>query len=47
MLSLLMCLIKDSQSTQSNKVAIALNYLEKEASHNFFSYKVENKVLHV
>ena len=35
-LSLLMSMIKHSQSTQSNKISIALQYLKNEVSHKAF-----------
>ena len=35
-LSLLMGMLKPPQSTQSNKFAIALQYLKKEVSHKAF-----------
>ena len=35
-LSLLMSMIKHSQSTQSNKLSIALQYLKNEVSHKAF-----------
>ena len=35
-LSLLMGMIKHSQCTQSNKLAIALQYLKKEVGHKAF-----------
>ena len=37
MLSLLMCMIKHSQSTQSNKFAISLQYLKKKVWDRFYS----------
>ena len=36
MLSLLTSMIKHSQSTQSNKFSISLQYLKKEVSHKTF-----------
>ena len=38
-LSLLMGMIKHSQSTQSNKFAISLQYLKKEVRHYHFLWK--------
>ena len=43
MLSLLMGMIKHSQSTQSNKLAIVLQYLTNEVSHKAFLQKVDKE----
>ena len=46
-LTLLMGMIKYSQSTQSNKLVIVSQYLTNEVSQSFFKKKFIKKVLHV
>ena len=43
-LSLLMGMVKHSQSTQINKFAISLPYLKKEVRGGFFCIQINNKV---
>ena len=46
-LSLLMVMIKHSQSTQSNKLSTVSQYLTNEVSYKAFNKKLMQKVLHL